>query len=928
MSSARKKEGASSSPQGVRSKAPADTKHTPTPLKQSPAHMRNTIELLRKNQNFANMSLDTLQRMLKEAQHLQIPAGHELIRKTDETEGFFILLKGVLWVRVDGRLVAHLDTPGEVVGELRAIFRTNRTADVISKTKCSLLVFYRAPFSKNPLSLEGLRWSNEFYTMLSSTLAFRVQETTKRAKLYEESVLEMREMASTNALLESRICEKLREIRAFARVIEQAPFGVLIADNEGSVWLRNPAARIILSRLKANNLRTLHLNDLAQFFDASAFLHGPLREKWAGEWCVHNDPNQVYRVRIAPIQISNETSGTLCILSDISSQKSQTREIAEKTKENEHAFAELEHTYEALRRGETLKQETLEILAGELQSPLQSILSHFDVLKEQLNTQELSAPIQEHLGIIQDQTQQLKLIAENIGTLAELQNGNEGPETEMVDLQELLQQVTEQCTHLIERKQAKLRVQWPVRTVLLRWNAQQLRTILTTLMQRALQNSIPRKTLNIRVQYKKAPQSFKIIFAYPPLASQSTSQEKQSEANHELLGSAIIRRALTRQQGLLTEEETPQEHRIQLLLPQQANEETILRHVLIYESNEIDRQLIQGVVEHFTPGTVVSTYTEPFRFLEQFDTLQPDLVVLDPQVNQPGWSNHRLLAMILRQRKHVCPTLCVSALYTDPAERGIAFERGVSDFLAKPYSLFDLQFKVKALLNTYRRERALHRNVHQASRMARTDALTQLANRKHFDEFLQTQVGYSLQLNKPCSLILIDIDHFKHFNDQHGHMQGDELLRKMGTLLSSSVRASDLAARYGGEEFVLVLPETPHELALLIAEKVRRKVEQHDSPEVRAQPLGCLSVSLGVATLPEDARSTGALIQASDECLYDAKRSGRNRVRGTLSTKFEGEKASTKQNKLASRDGKAQKDKSPSSAAQKKLARAQAGAVV
>jgi diguanylate cyclase (GGDEF)-like protein len=205
-------------------------------------------------------------------------------------------------------------------------------------------------------------------------------------------------------------------------------------------------------------------------------------------------------------------------------------------------------------------------------------------------------------------------------------------------------------------------------------------------------------------------------------------------------------------------------------------------------------------------------------------------------------------------------------------------ERGVADFLEKPYSIFDLRFKVKSLLSSHRKEESLHHTMDQAQRQAYTDGLTKLANRKHFDEFLETQIEYSRQTGKPCSLILLDVDNFKHYNDTNGHQFGDEVLKGIGRVLRESVRSSDLAARYGGEEFVVVLPETRKEMAAVVAEKVRRSITERKFPNGEKQPLGLVSASFGVATFDEDAKSGEELIKASDDSLYYAKEHGRNCV--------------------------------------------------
>jgi len=130
----------------------------------------------------------------------------------------------------------------------------------------------------------------------------------------------------------------------------------------------------------------------------------------------------------------------------------------------------------------------------------------------------------------------------------------------------------------------------------------------------------------------------------------------------------------------------------------------------------------------------------------------------------------------------------------------------------------------------------------------------------------------------PLSLLMIDVDHFKHYNDQHGHPAGDELLRRLARLMGDGRRANDFVARYGGEEFAIVLVDTPKLTAAQVAERLRDRVASHPFPQAVTQPGGSLSISIGVASFPDDAVDSEALVRAADAALYEAKHAGRNLV--------------------------------------------------
>jgi diguanylate cyclase (GGDEF)-like protein len=182
-------------------------------------------------------------------------------------------------------------------------------------------------------------------------------------------------------------------------------------------------------------------------------------------------------------------------------------------------------------------------------------------------------------------------------------------------------------------------------------------------------------------------------------------------------------------------------------------------------------------------------------------------------------------------------------------------------------------------------EAKVHERTHELaeanSRLAQlavTDGLTGLYNHRHFHERLQLETERSGRNGLPLSLLMIDVDHFKHYNDQHGHPAGDEVLRQLARLLADGRRANDVVARYGGEEFSIILVETNKFTAAKLAERLRERVATHPFPASSAQPGGSMSMSVGVATFPDDAVDAVSLVRAADDSLYAAKRAGRNRV--------------------------------------------------
>ncbi|MBI5560259.1 MAG: diguanylate cyclase [Deltaproteobacteria bacterium] len=159
-----------------------------------------------------------------------------------------------------------------------------------------------------------------------------------------------------------------------------------------------------------------------------------------------------------------------------------------------------------------------------------------------------------------------------------------------------------------------------------------------------------------------------------------------------------------------------------------------------------------------------------------------------------------------------------------------------------------------------------------------TDGLTGVFNHRHFYTRLDEEIKRASRYAKPFSLIMLDIDHFKLYNDAHGHKEGDRILKEVAASLMGSLRDSDALARYGGEEFTVILPETGKGQAALLAERVRKGVEAHDFPDAGTQPGGRLTISLGVASYPEDGTTGDGIVEKADAALYRAKEGGRNRV--------------------------------------------------
>jgi diguanylate cyclase (GGDEF)-like protein len=162
--------------------------------------------------------------------------------------------------------------------------------------------------------------------------------------------------------------------------------------------------------------------------------------------------------------------------------------------------------------------------------------------------------------------------------------------------------------------------------------------------------------------------------------------------------------------------------------------------------------------------------------------------------------------------------------------------------------------------------------------MSITDPLTGLLNRRYLEERLTEELNRSSRYNYSMSCLMIDIDDFKNYNDRNGHQAGDVALKITAHCLKATLRSADVACRYGGEEFCILLPQTTQSEAGVIAERMRQRVTETDYPYDKSQPLGTVSISIGISTFGKHIDTAEKVIAAADRALYNAKSQGKNRI--------------------------------------------------
>ena len=318
--------------------------------------------------------------------------------------------------------------------------------------------------------------------------------------------------------------------------------------------------------------------------------------------------------------------------------------------------------------------------------------------------------------------------------------------------------------------------------------------------------------------------------------------------------------------------------------------------ILIVDDQPANLLAMEGVLEGM--GADLLTASSGQEALALMLKHEFAMVLLDVQMPDMDGFETAALMRGMKQTRHL-PIIFVTAISKEDEHVFRGYDAGAVDFLFKPVNPVILRSKVEIFLKINRQQQLLEKKTmeldqkveellvlkaqleeanQQLEELSRTDALTGLANRRHFKETLATEWRRALRNGQSLALIMADLDAFKSFNDTYGHLAGDDCLRKIAVALRSPLmRPSDLAARFGGEEFVILLPGTDLEGGAYLAEAIRQDVEKLAIPHVDSDTGGLVTMSFGVAAVKPDATLVDLnLVCAADKALYMAKEEGKN----------------------------------------------------
>jgi two-component system, cell cycle response regulator len=295
--------------------------------------------------------------------------------------------------------------------------------------------------------------------------------------------------------------------------------------------------------------------------------------------------------------------------------------------------------------------------------------------------------------------------------------------------------------------------------------------------------------------------------------------------------------------------------------------------VLVVDDDPFSRRLLEQVL--LSAGHAVESAGDGQEALGKVRAQRPDVVVTDWQM--PVMDGLTLCRILKGTEETRFTHVIVLSARGETESKVAGLETGADDYLVKPVEPVELAARVRVGLRLQRALSDLAAKNEILEKLALTDPLTGLANRRAFQEALESEMARVGRHGRPASLVFLDLDLFKAVNDTHGHAVGDEVLEGFSQVLKRACRRGDLAARIGGEEFGVILPTTGRLPAALVGERIRRATEARPLGRSAAVPV---TVSVGVAST-EDAPGppeAGELLRRADAALYRAKAEGRNRV--------------------------------------------------
>ena len=296
--------------------------------------------------------------------------------------------------------------------------------------------------------------------------------------------------------------------------------------------------------------------------------------------------------------------------------------------------------------------------------------------------------------------------------------------------------------------------------------------------------------------------------------------------------------------------------------------------ILIVDDNAAIREAMHEFIE--LAGFSVFTASSGKKALELLKTNNISVAITD--IMMPGMDGLELTGLI---KKNYDTDVIIITGYSDKYSYKEAITKGASDIIFKPMHFEELLLRLKRVFKERQLRKERSTMLKNLKELAITDELTQLYNSRHFFKQLDLEVYRSKRYEHPLSLLFLDVDHFKKYNDAYGHVEGDKVLIRLGRIIKSCLRTMDSAYRYGGEEFTVVLPETEGKEAVIVAARIKALMEAEKfTPQ--SGKIVKVTISIGVTEYCPDERVSN-FVERADKAMYIAKQQGRNKVASLFS---------------------------------------------
>ena len=291
--------------------------------------------------------------------------------------------------------------------------------------------------------------------------------------------------------------------------------------------------------------------------------------------------------------------------------------------------------------------------------------------------------------------------------------------------------------------------------------------------------------------------------------------------------------------------------------------------LLIIDDDESVRLLLRDLLEE--AGYAVRTAKSGEEALQLIRVATYDIIITDLRLS--GMYGLE----VVKEVRAIDPGIDVIVMtgYASVNSAVESMKAGAIDYITKPFNSDHIKMVVQKSLERREYQRlAQEREFYKV--LSSIDGLTELYNYRYMHQYLRVELEREKRYKRHLSLLMVDIDDFKNYNDLYGHVVGDMVLRRLASILRNATRGCDVICRYGGEEFAIMLPETSKEEAIIVCERIRKSVAMTPMVDEKDNSVGTISVTIGLAAFPEDADNKDDLIDNADKALYQGKRAGKN----------------------------------------------------